>query len=168
MSNAIRVHHVCSNVNNFGFVGKYRVGQENEFCHETKTSCRRRKSQTLHHRMKIDEEKKKNIVKFNDVCAKEYYKASFLIFPIISNKSCFSYSYRKNNYVRNSLGKRTIFVEKSENVNIKMRARHILYRVSKYFVKKEKKRIKKNYANVCLFHEICKEIFLQSRNVKKV
>lgn len=134
-------------------------------------SYQRRKNQTLPHPVKIDD--RKNIVKINDVCAKELHiikhaKRVFPFFPIISfDRSCFSCLYRENNYICNSLGKykRTIFIERSENVNIEMCVQHILYHsfkiFYKFFVKKEKT-YKKNYGNVYLFHEIFKEIFLQS------
>lgn len=55
----IRIHHVCLNVNNFGFLGKYHVKLKMNFV--TKRvffTSQTRKNQTLPHRMKIDDRKK--------------------------------------------------------------------------------------------------------------
>lgn len=92
-------------------------------------SYQTRKNQTLPHRMKIDDRKN---VKFNDAYAKACIPKGL---RTIKHASCFSCLYRENNYICNSLGKykRTIFIERSENVNIEMCVQYILYRVSKYF-----------------------------------
>lgn len=92
-------------------------------------SYQTRKNQTLPHRMKIDDRKN---VKFNDAYAKGCIPKGL---RTIKHASCFSCLYRENNYICNSLGKykRTIFIERSENVNIEMCVQYILYRVSKYF-----------------------------------
>lgn len=110
-------------------------------------SYQTRKNQTLPHRMKIDDRKN---VKFNDAYAKECIPKG-----TIKHASCFSCLYRENNYICNSLGKykRTIFIERSENVNRNVRTVYFISSFKifyKFFVKKEKM-YKKKIMVTCIY-----------------
>lgn len=126
----IRVHHVfiMFECQQFRLPWEISCQAENEFCYETSLI----KLVKIKHCLIVWKLTIEKNVKFNDAYAKGCIPKGL---RTIKHASCFSCLYRENNYICNSLGKykRTIFIERSENVNIEMCVQYILYRVSKYF-----------------------------------
>lgn len=121
---------------------------ENEFCYETSLI----KLVKIKHCLIVWKLTIEKNVKFNDAYAKECIPKGL---RTIKHASCFSCLYRENNYICNSLGKykRTIFIERSENVNRNVRTVYFISSFKifyKFFVKKEKM-YKKKIMVMCIY-----------------